>query len=402
MRGRIRSDGTESLPASRFELHRRKTAAWNELRIGRNAKVVSAIWQESGTWDGEAPPLATVPEIGVSDPKKTTVETAVSSFIAEHSQSSALNTQKKYGYVLNKLKAHSDSKGYVLIEQWGPVDVREFRASWQVSPLTGSKNMTVVKSFFEFAVINEWISRNPARLIKEKHGRNGGGPTAERIPFLDEELRRMFEACQNQYGKAAIRWSRQTHRHPAGFADKANYRYGATGQDLADFISVSVYTGLRISDVSTFHIDRLQPSGECHIRTMKNGRKVFTWIPEWLQERMRLRAAQSGPIIFGVHSTKDMNVITDVWRRKLKRLWDLCGPWPEKPTPHRFRHTFARILLQRDGVTVRDVAELLGDTEEMVRKHYSAWVPERQARLTKVLQDAFADKPTPHTPSGEI
>ena len=57
-----------------------------------------------------------------------------------------------------------------------------------------------------------------------------------------------------------------------------------------------------------------------------------------------------GPLIFGKHSTTDINVITDVWRRKLKKLWTLCGPWKEKPTPHRFRHTFARILLQR-GVT---------------------------------------------------
>jgi hypothetical protein len=39
------------------------------------------------------------------------------------------------------------------------------------------------------------------------------------------------------------------------------------------------------------------------------------------------------------------------------------------------------------------VAELLGNTEEMVRKTYSAWVPERQARLTRILREAFDDKP---------
>jgi len=31
----------------------------------------------------------------------------------------------------------------------------------------------------------------------------------------------------------------------------------------------------------------------------------------------------------------------------------------------------------------------------MVLRRYSAWVPERQARLTKILQEAFADKPRP-------
>jgi hypothetical protein len=38
---------------------------------------------------------------------------------------------------------------------------------------------------------------------------------------------------------------------------------------------------------------------------------------------------------------------------------------------------------------------LLGNTEEIVRKHYAAWVPERQARLTKILQEAFEAKPKP-------
>ena len=54
------------------------------------------------------------------------------------------------------------------------------------------------------------------------------------------------------------------------------------------------------------------------------------------------------------------------------------------------------MLLQRPGVTARDVAELLGDSEQMVRKHYAAWIPERQARLARVLQEAFADKLTPN------
>jgi integrase len=144
-----------------------------------------------------------------------------------------------------------------------------------------------------------------------------------------------------------------------------------------------------------FHSSRLLHSGECHIRTTKNGKKVYTWIPEWLQKRIRIRATDQGPLIFGEYRTTDINVITDLWRRKLNKLWALCGPWPEPPMPHRFRHTFARILLERANIPVRDVAELLGDTEEMVRKHYAAWVPERQARLTKVLKDAFADKPKP-------
>jgi integrase len=203
----------------------------------------------------------------------------------------------------------------------------------------------------------------------------------------------MYEACETKYGKQTIEWSRDVH-HRKAKGEAARYNRKWTGQDLADFISLSVYTGLRISDVATFRADRLQPSGEILVRTTKAGTHVFTWIPQWLQERIKARAEDHGPRIFGEHTTSDINVITDLWRRKLIKLWALCGSWKEKPTPHRFRHTFARIILQR-GVSVRDVADLLGNSEQMVRKHYSAWIPERQARLTKILQEAFEDKPRP-------
>jgi integrase len=383
----IYADGTL---AGKFKRQNTKKILWPE------AKAVANAWDAAGRWsDDPSAPAAPVPSPS-PESRQTTIERAVGAFLAEHAETSAPNTQKKYAIIMKKLKAHSAAKGYVMIDQWGPIDVREFRSSWQVSSATAAKNMSTVKSFFEFALSNEWIARNPARLVKNPRGRaSTEARNEDRTPFSDDELKRMFEACETQYGKRPIRWARKTHHHPAEAGLTANYKYKWTGQDLADFISISVYTGLRISDVTTFHGDRLLPNGECHIRTTKTGRKVYTWIPEWLQERIRVRAADFGPLIFGTHTTKDINVITDVWRRKLKKLWDLCGPWPEKPSPHRFRHTFARILLQRPNVTVRDVAELLGDTEEIVRKHYAAWVSERQERLTNVLKEAFSEKPKP-------
>jgi integrase len=163
---------------------------------------------------------------------------------------------------------------------------------------------------------------------------------------------------------------------------------------MADFISLSIYTGLRISDVALFHVERMQPSREIRVRTTKAGPHVYTWAPEWLQDRIRERAAKHGSRVFSEHTTKSLDVITELWRRKLIVVWEACGPLKVKPTPYRFRHTFARILLQT-GVTVRDVAELLGNTEEMVMRRYSAWVPERQARPTKILKEAFDDKPKP-------
>ena len=71
----------------------------------------------------------------------------------------------------------------------------------------------------------------------------------------------MYEACETKYGKQEIKWSRTMH-HQRASGEYVRYNFKWTGKDLTDFISVSVYTGLRISDVSTFHIDRMQGTGE--------------------------------------------------------------------------------------------------------------------------------------------
>ena len=359
------------------------------------AKAVVAAWQAAQSWDGPSLTAEPAPPAPAVADGRVTIVRAVQAFTAEF-QGHAANTQKNYRLLLAKLKAYSDHRGFVMLDQWGASDVREFRSSWAVSPQTAVKNMSTVKSFFEFCVSNEWIPKNPARLVKNQRGRDAADRRNEqKLPFTDDELRKMYDACETKYGKQEVKWSRVIHHHRAE-GEYTRYNRKWTGQDLADFISVSVYTGLRISDVSTFHVDRMKPTGEIHIRTTKAGTHVYTWVPEWLQERIHTRAREHGPLIFGEHQTKDINVVTDVWRRKLNKLWTLCGPWKETPTPHRFRHTFARILLQRPGVTVRDIAELLGNTEQMVRKHYSAWIPERQDRLTAVLKAAFSEKPRPN------
>ena len=130
------------------------------------------------------------------------------------------------------------------------------------------------------------------------------------------------------------------------------------------------------------------------LRAKKNGGDVFAYIPDWLRDRLSARAKRCGVRPFVVGHSDRLETVTDTWRRKIGKVFELAGAFEEPPTPHRFRHTFARILLQR-GVPVTDVADLLGDDEKTVREHYSRWVPERQARLTKTLKDAFDDKPKP-------
>ena len=65
--------------------------------------------------------------------------------------------------------------------------------------------MSTVKAFFEFCLSTEWITRNPARLVKNPRGRDAADRRNEqKLPFTDLELQRMYEACATKYGKQEV------------------------------------------------------------------------------------------------------------------------------------------------------------------------------------------------------
>jgi integrase len=51
---------------------------------------------------------------------------------------------------------------------------------------------------------------------------------------------------------------------------------------------------------------------------------------------------------------------------------------------HRFRHTLATELLG-NGASFEDVADILGNSPEIVRKHYAKWSPARQNRIDDLM-----------------
>ena len=186
------------------------------------------------------------------------------------------------------------------------------------------------------------------------------------MPFTDEQVADIIEVCDriNDY-KASPKWGN---------------RYGSgawTGEDLKDFIWLMTYTGLRISDVVLFDMERLH-GNEVFLRAKKNGGNVFAVIPDWLRDRLLARAKRCGNQPFMVGGSKRLDTVIDVWRQRLAKVFELADIGTEKATPHRFRHTFARILLQK-GVSAADVADLMGDDEKTIKTHYAFWVTEKQA-----------------------
>jgi integrase len=365
----IHATGTLGGHFSRQSTGKRK---WDE------AKAVTAEWEKAGVWSHLTPtPQPADPEPPESKPARTTVTEAIDAFLKKYRDREVVaNTLAKYKTFTNQLAAYCTKKGYFYIDQLCVVDMDEFYGSWKDGKRGKAKKLERLRSFVRFSMKRKWLAED---IAEDLEAPPGASALAQKSPFDDADLQRLYDAC-DRIGPPT--------RPGPGFRN-----WG--GEDAKDFIYLSVWTGLRISDIATFDISKRLHGNDVFLRMHKTGGPLETWIPDWLVDRLRQREKIHGPLVFRCGVSQTVKQLCDIWRNKrLKRVFKLAGPFVEKPHPHRFRHTFARILLE-NGVSDVDVAELIGDTVEMVRKHYSKWIPTRQKRLTGVLQDAFRDQLTP-------
>lgn len=349
---------------------------WND------AKAVVTAWEAAENGDSAEPAgpsaAADAPPVERNAPKRFTIDEALRSYLAvRESNNIALPTVRKHRGFAKKLRAFAAARGYVMLDQFTVIDIDEFYSAWRLSARSKGNVLGMLRSFFRFCANRDWILKSP--VSEDLKPPMGASNIANKVPFTDTEIERIIEACERL---EPITWH------------NGESRGTWTGEDAKDFIWFLIYTGLRISDAAFFHVSQLR-GNELRLRAKKNGGDVYTWLPDWLVERLTDRAGRFGPQPFVLGRSIRLETVTDLWRRRVNRVFALAGRFEERPTPHRFRHTFARILLAR-GVPVADVADLLGDDERTVRTHYARWVPERQARLTNILKEAFADKPKPN------
>jgi len=354
----------------KFSRKATSTSDWLE------AHPIAEAYEKAGSWTGQPKVEPVVPEPAPAK-ARVTIADACDVFITNRESAGlAPATLRKYRTFTKQITAYADSRGYVMLDQITAGDIDLFWAKWKLGARAKGKRLTTLRAFFRFCVNRKWIPESP--VSSDIRPPVGSGRAANKAPFSDDELRRIIQACDD----VKVEWRNET-------------GLGVwTGEDLKDLIWLMVYTGFRISDATFFDIKRLK-GDQVFIRATKNGGDVFAYIPDWLRDRLLARAERCGKRPFIVARSVRLETVTNVWRRRIAKAFEAAGPFEEPATPHRFRHTFARILLQR-GVPVADVADLLGDDEKTVREHYARWVPERQARLTKILKEAFHSqlKPT--------
>jgi integrase len=348
-----------------------------------DAREVGSVWEATGAWDASVPSIpaptrAQAPEAGAppdANPGISIAE-ATESYIANRlSRGIQPGTLAKYQTFVKQLRAYCDSRGYLQLQQLTVLDMDRFYASWKDGKRGKAKKLERLKGFIRFFLKRKWLTEN---IAEDLEAPEGSSIPASKMPFTDSELNRMYAACDTLGGPI-----------PPG----PGYREWG-GEDVKDFILLSIYTGMRISDVATFDISQRLNGNDIYLRMHKTKKELYTWIPDWLVNRLRARERTHGKLLFRCGDSREVRTMAELWRVKLAKVFKLAGDFEDRPTPHRFRHTFVRILLEH-GVRIPDVAELIGDTEAVVRKHYAKWVPERQARLTNILRDAFDDKPQP-------
>jgi integrase/recombinase XerD len=95
-------------------------------------------------------------------------------------------------------------------------------------------------------------------------------------------------------------------------------------------------------------------------------------------------ALRSGKYFFWSGHGEIKSCVND-WQRSLARLSKLAGV---KFHAHQLRDSFAVDLLS-NGVSLEDVATLLGNTIKIAEKHYAPWVKARQISLEKSIEKAW-------------
>jgi integrase len=225
--------------------------------------------------------------------------------------------------------------------------------------------------FFGFCEDRNWIRENPARKIKMARNLKPN----EVVPFTPQEVAAILSACD-------------------GVGRKPYERLRARA-----IILTLRYTALRIGDVSMLARDRTSRDGDrwrIYLRTEKSGQPVFLPIPQDLKTALdRVPPPATNPesrYFFwnGVGKPKTHKAHID---RCLRSVFKASGV--KGAHAHRFRHTLATELLGR-GASFEEVADILGNSPEIVRRHYGKWSVARQNRIDDLMTRVYVTPAVGH------
>jgi site-specific recombinase XerD len=289
-------------------------------------------------------------------PRKTILD-AVKAFKAQHEQN-ADETKRRYKRILRYFADFCSEDSLTFLDQ---VDV-EALDRYAVSRnkiKSWTKDVELLRQFFEFCRDRDWTSRNPARALKIPKMQE----LNDIVPYTRSEIVKIIAAC-DEIGRTSYE------------------RRRARAMTL-----LMRYAGLRISDVVTLSRDHVS-GNRLEKRAVKNSKWIRVELPSAVLEALELlpppkAAARDNRRFFSNDATGLRSLVKGAWRT-MDAVFKRSGVVGAHP--HRFRHTLASELLGKGG-SIEKVAGILGDSPATIHRYYAKWTPEFQS-----LQDDLIRK----------
>ncbi len=261
------------------------------------------------------------------------------------------STLIKYRRLMRQFVNWADDQGYILLRQITPEVLDTFRASrHSIAATTSLKELQTFRGYFSFCNDRGWCDLNPAKKIKSPKI-----PDNRVVPYTAEEVGAMLTAC------------------------------GGLGQEHYErlrsraLIMVMRHTGLRISDVLLLRKDQVR-DGVVQLFTKKTGGHIFLPIPREVQLALgclplpKPLVRDNGYYFWNGQATGKR--LLESAERTLRSVFKRAGVIGAHA--HRFRHTLA---------TEQEVADVLGISPVIVRKHYGKWSKARQDRIFDLMRN---------------
>ena len=343
-----------------------------ELKRKLDAQLANQLGMENDAESGQMPAAATL-----------TVSEAVARFLKTHGEigpdgkyrgDSERGTWKKYRCALRLLTSFCEKAGIKGVADVTTDALEDFRGTRTIGKVTWKVERQMLITFFHFCVSRKWISINPAKELKAPRNLKPN----EVVPYTLQEESQILAACDQIGG------------------GKYN-RSGARYEQLRARAMIMLFrhTALRVSDVSTSRKDAVSWDPEKNtwrvfLYTQKTGDPVFLPIPEGLKlvlDALPLPrgAAQDCPYYFW-NGKSSRRAVVGIAERTLAAVFRKSGV--KNAHAHRYRHTLATRLLEQ-GATFEQVADILGNSPAVVRKHYGKWSKGRQDNIDRLMMAHF-------------
>jgi integrase len=275
----------------------------------------------------------------------------------------------------------------------------------KMSGLTKEKRKGFLVAFFDFCLERNWIRNsqqfmsvsgrlvsrdNPARFMKVL-GKANKPP--ERRPLTPRLYKAILAACD---------------RYDATLKTRNRPSVIGTGERMKIACQLMHKTGFAVTDAITARRDRLKLAKNLFffdVNRKKTANPVYVEISPKFAQLLTNVATMSDthPDYFFWSGNGDYANAADSWQKTFVRMRKLLDEKmvredmgvdeygePMWPTFHNFRYTFVENLFLQ-GADVPEVATLLGDTPEVVRKHYYKFSPRLQEKANQAVRRTWSE-----------